>query len=83
MSQLASKILTDRIFQFDPEASIDTYGPPDHAPFFVIFSPPAKLSDSDMQRIGWLLRRLEYLNVVNTNLTNAGLRWLFESETQA
>ncbi len=74
-------VLIDRILRLDPEAAIDTCGPPDHIPFSVVFSPYAKVSDSDMQRIGWLLRRLEYLNVVHTNLTDTGLRHLFESET--
>ncbi|MCD0460150.1 hypothetical protein [Roseiconus lacunae] len=75
------KVLADRIFKSDPDAAIDTYGPPDYVPFSVIFSPNAKFTDSDMQRIGWLLRRLEYLDVAHTTLADAGLRRLVESET--
>ena len=58
---------------------VDTYGPPNHFPFSVIFSPESKLNDHHMQSIGRLLRQIEYLNVAYTALTDAGLTWLATS----
>ena len=59
----------------DPKAVVDTYGPPNHFPFSVIFSPESKLNDHHMQSIGRLPRQIEYLNVAYTALTDAGLTW--------
>ena len=81
MQQRSLKVLTDRLLQLDLDVTIDLYSTPDQVPFSVIFSPRSRLYDSDMQRIGWLLRRLEYLNMACTNVTDVGLRCLCESET--
>jgi len=58
---------------------VDTYGPPDHFPFSVIFSPRSQLNDRHMQSVGRLLRQIEYLDVANTAVTSTGLDCLAAS----
>jgi len=76
MHPRTGKSLIERIFRLDPDAEIDTAAPPGGQPFSVIFSPHALLDDDHLRRLAWLLRQLEYLNLANTNVTDAGLLYL-------
>ena len=79
MHPRACELLIKRVFALDHNAAVDTYGPPDHFPFSVVFSPESQLNDRHMRSIGWLLRQIEYLNVANTAVTATGLACLAAS----
>lgn len=81
MNAEESKRFIKSIFELDPDAAVDTSGPPNHSPFCVIFSSEANLNDEDLGNLSDWFRQLEYLNIGRTSVSGDGIANLTKSVT--